>query len=168
MARRGGSPITPLAGERVLAWADSDDGALAGTRDALYLEEQDPAGTTSVVRVPWHEVDTADWQVESSTLVVRGVGRYGEPQPEHRRVLEQPGRLLELLRERVSASIVLTRRVGVDGPLAFTVIGRRASSGERTVAWFVDYDPALDPDDPLVEMAVQEALAEARAEVGQG
>lgn len=159
LPRRDPSPVTPAAGERVLAWTASESGPVAGTRDALYL----PDGT----RLPWHEVETADWDRETGALVVRGVGRYGQPRPEHHLVLSDPGRVLELLRERVTASIVLTRHVLVDGPFGVKVIGRRESSGAREVEWFVEYDAGLDPADPMVEIAVAEALAATRAEVGE-
>ena len=163
LPRRTAPPITPAPGERVLAWAESDDGPVAGTRDALYLQ---PGPDGAPLRLAWDEVEAADWDQDTGVLTVRGVGAYGEPRPEHRRTLTRPGRLLELLRERVSASIVLTRHVPVDGPFGVTLIGRRSSSGERRVAWFVDYDAGLDPADPLVELAVQDALASLRAEVG--
>ena len=128
----------------MLAWAETDNGIVAGTRDALYLP--DAHGHLQPIRVPWHEVETADWDVDTGALVVREVGTYGLTRPEHHLVVDEPGRLLELVRERVTATIVLTRPVPLGGGRHATVIGRRATSGQRAVAWFVEYDVGLDPD----------------------
>ncbi len=79
--------------------------------------------------------------------------------------MEDPALLLQLLRERVTASIVLQRRVPVRGQLGLTVIGRRSPVG-GPVAWMHAYDPGLDPDDPEVAAVADLALAQAQAEVG--
>lgn len=158
-------PLEPATGERVLAWADTDRGVAAGTRDALYLPDQH--GHLQPIRVPWHEVETADWDVDTGALVVREIGTYGLTRPEHRLVVEEPGRLLELVRERVTATVVLTRPVLIGRRRHATIIGRRATSGERAVAWFVEYDLGLDPTAPEVAAAVDAALIAARAEVGE-
>jgi hypothetical protein len=144
-------------GERLLAWADTADGAAGGSRDALYL----PTGE----RLAWDEVEAADWDVESSVLTVREVGRYGEPRRAHRLMVEEPGRLLELVRERVTASVVLLRHVVVAGERGVRVVARRAPGGDRALRWFYEYDEGVDPDDPAVRAAAEEALAAARAEV---
>jgi hypothetical protein len=69
------------------------------------------------------------------------------------------------VRERVTASIVLQRRVPVDSKLGLTVIGRRSPVG-GPVSWMHSYDAGLDPDDPVVGLVADQALAQARAEVG--
>ena len=79
--------------------------------------------------------------------------------------MEDPALLLQLVRERVTASIVLQRRVPVRDPLGLTVIGRRSPVG-GPVAWMHAYDPGLDPDDPEVAAVADLALAQAQAEVG--
>lgn len=144
-------------GERLLAWAESADGTVGGTRDALYL----PGGT----RLPWEEVEAAGWDSEESVLKVSEVGSWGELRREHRLPIDEPGRLVELVRERVSASVVLQRHVPVDGRRGLRVIARRAPRGDRPVAWLFEYDEGLDPDDPLVRTLAEDALAAARTEV---
>jgi flavin-dependent dehydrogenase len=48
--RRPDLPVGP--GERLLAWAVTDDGrAIGGTRDAVYVPQ----------RIPWEQVEAADW-----------------------------------------------------------------------------------------------------------
>jgi hypothetical protein len=148
-------------GEVELARAVSDAGLVVGTRDALYVP-------TSVghLRVPWEDVETADWDPEGDVLRVREVGTWGERRPEYLLAVDDPGRLLELVRERVTASVLLQRHVAVEGTRGVRVIARRAPSGERAVTWLFEYDEGLDPADPLVAHAAETALAAAREEVG--
>jgi hypothetical protein len=147
-----------VAGERVLAAATSPDGELAGTRLALHL----PDGT----RLPWEQVEAAEWDAEARSLHVTLIGAWGQERPSHDVPLDDGAdRLLQLVRERVTSTVLLQRRVPVQGRLGAKVIGRRSPAGE--LAWYVDYDPGLDPADPFVDQAVQEGLAEARAEVGE-
>ncbi len=156
--RRASPPVEVAAGEKVLAWASSDTGPVAGTRAALYL----PDG----VRIPWEQVEAADWDLDTETLKVTAVGTWGEPRPTYPLVLSEPGRLLELVRERVTATVVLQRHVAIRGPLGVRVIARRAATGDRELSWFFEYDEGVDPDDPFVEHAAQEALTAARSELG--
>ena len=146
------------AGEKVLAWAASEAGPVAGTRAALYL----PDG----VRIPWEQVEAADWDLESDTMRVSEVGTWGAPRPTHSVVLSDPGLMLELVRERVTASVVLQRHVPIRGRSGVRVIARRAPTGVRELSWLFEYDEGIDPDDPFVEHATQEALAAARGEIG--
>jgi hypothetical protein len=150
------------AGERMLAWAPVRDGGwVVGTRDALYL----PTG-----RLPWEQVEAADWDRELERLRVSEVGRWGEPRVEHSLTLEEAGssadRLLQLVRERVTASVLLVRHVPIEGRRGLRVVARRAPSGGSPVQWIYEYDAGIDPDDPLVRAAAETALAEARYDVG--
>jgi hypothetical protein len=150
------------AGERVLAWCrTADDGVLAGTRDALYL---DVAG--DVTRIPWEQVEAADWDADTDLLRVSLVGTWGEQRIEHDLELAEPGRLLELVRERVTASVVLQRHVPLAGRRGVRVIGRRAPRGDAPIEWFYEYDEGVDPADPAVRSAAAEALVAARGDVG--
>lgn len=139
-------------GERLLAAAETPAGTVGGTRAALYLGER---------RIPWEQVDTAAWDSEAGMLTVTEVGSWGEPVPTHRIALTDERRLLELVRERVTASVVLTRAFGHG-----RVIARRSPTGGE-VAWFVSYDADADPADPAVAAAAEQALATARSDVGE-
>ncbi len=124
-------------------------------------------GAGETVRVPWERIEDAAWDQESSRLQVTEIGSYGEQRPAYSfEIEEDPALFLQLLRERVTASIVLQRRVPVRGKLGLTVIGRRSPVG-GPVAWMHAYDPGLDPDDPEVAAAADEALASAQSEVGE-
>jgi hypothetical protein len=167
--RRPGVPAEVLEraglarGEKVLAFAQAHDGSwVLGTRRALVLltgEER--------VTMPWEEVEDAAWDLDAERLRVAGVGEYGSPRPTYAFEMEDPALLLQLVRERVTASIVLQRRVPVRDRLGVTVIGRRSPTG-GPVRWMHAYDPGLDPQDPEVVAVADVALIQARSEVGEG
>ena len=157
--RRPTRPAIDLGpGEKLLAWTESAAGdVVGGTRDALYV----PSG-----RVPWEQVEAADWNKETSVLRVSEVGTWGEPRPAYELTMTEPGRLLELVRERITASVVLQRHVAIRGKRGVRVIARRAAAGSRELSWLFEYDEGIDPEDPFVEHAAQEALAAAQGEIG--
>lgn len=146
-------------GERLLAAAEGAAGAIGGTREALYL-----SGT----RLPWEDVQAADWDDETSTLSVVEVGHWGEARVVHTATLDDPQLLLQLVRERVTASIVLQRHVPIEGRRGVRVIARRAPSGSTDLTWIYEYDEGIDPDDPSVQRLASAALSAAQAEVGLG
>lgn len=156
---RAERPDLPLpAGERLLAWAATRDGqAVGGTRHALYLPEG--------VSLPWEAIESAEWDQETDVLQVREVGTWGDPRSTYTAEIGEPGRLLELLRERVTASIVLQRHVPIRGRRGVRVIARRAPGRTAEVAWFFEYDEGVDPTDPEIAAASDRVLAEARADV---
>jgi len=79
---------------------------------------------------------------------------YGEPSGGDDGVLAQfTGLLLELVRERVTASVVLQRRVITDGTRGLLVIGRRPPTGDGEVIWAYQFDAGVDPEDPAVAAA---------------
>ena len=82
-----------------------------------------PRSTTPAGRLPWEQVETADWDRDEDRLRVAEVGEFGQPRPvarAHR--LAGPGWLLQLIRERVTASVLLQRRA-------------RCRSGKRVCRW---------------------------------
>lgn len=156
--RRHRPAIAVGTGESVLAWAEAADGTVvAGTRDAIYVGEE---------RLPWELVEAADWDRDDELLRISEVGTWGEQRIEHAHSFDDPRRLLELVRERVTASVVLQRHVPVGGRRELRVIARRAPSGDRPVAWFYEYDEGVDPSDPAVRAAAEDALCRAREELG--
>lgn len=155
---RSGPTVEVAPGERVLATCSTTDGqVLAGTRDALYLAGE---------RIAWEQVEAADWNRDDEQFRVSLVGAWGQPRVEHTLPISDPGRLLELVRERVTASVVLQRHVALKGRRGVRVIGRRAPRGTGEIEWFYEYDEGIDPADPEVHQAATQALAEARADVG--
>ncbi|MDO9454878.1 hypothetical protein [Nocardioides sp.] len=153
--RRPDLPVGP--GEKLLAWAEAADGTvIGGTRDAFYGPD----------RVPWEQVEAADWDRDTSVLRLSEVGSWGDARPEHVYDVEEPGRLVQLIRERVTASVVYQRHVPVDARRGLRVIARRAPGLATGLTWVYEYDEGVDPDDPLVRLAASQALVAARDEVG--
>jgi hypothetical protein len=144
---------------RPLASATTVEGVVVtGTRDALRIGE---------LTIPWEQVQSADWDKEGAALVVAEVGHWGDERPVHRLALLEPGRLLQLVRERVTASIVLQRHVPVDGRRGLFVIGRRAPAGHGPISWIFEFQNGIDPADPAVQRLAQAALQSARDDVGE-
>ena len=144
-------------GPRPLASAVTTDGVtVAGTRDHLVVGDRS---------IPWEEIEAADWDRDASVLRVAEVGSWGEERARHVLELDDPRRLLELVRERVTASVVLQRHVAVDGRRGLRVIARRAPKGDRPIAWFFEYDEGVDPDDPAVRELAEATLTALRGEV---
>ncbi len=149
-------------GEKVLAHAQDGERWLLGTRYALVVVESgaDP------VRLAWEQVQAADWDQDASTLTVTEVGEFGRTRGAFVFALDNPVLLLQLTRERVTASVVLQRGYLTDGKSGFKVIGRRSPDG-GPIVWMHEYDAGIDPDDPAVVAAAADALERARADVGE-
>ena len=154
---------------RALAATRAVDGTwIVGTRAELVLLAP-PGGPGPVeTRVPWERVEGADWHREDSRLRVTEVGQYGEQRPSYTFTLPdaEPATLLQLIRERVTASVVLQRGQVVAGKRGLKVIGRRPPAG-GPITWMHEYDVGVDPDDPEVAAAAEALLRQARADVGE-
>jgi len=146
---------------RPLSSALSTDGTwLVGTRTALVFVRDDD------VRVlPWESVERADWDADSTRLRVQEIVDFGRPVVVTSFDLPRPGTLPTLVRERVTASIVVQQRVDLARRRGFTVVGRRSPGGDGPVTWAFELDPGVDPDDPAVRTAADAALLEAQRSI---
>jgi len=154
-------------GERVLAGAGATDGTwLFGTREALVVVPSPAGGEPVETRIPWEQVERADWDREEDRLVVSQVGEFGRVRPQHAFNVPDPGLFLELVRERVTASVVLQRRVLTAGNRGLMVIGRRPPAGDGEVSWAYQFDAGVDPEDPEVMARAEAGLRAAQAELG--
>jgi hypothetical protein len=157
-------PVRDAATGKVLASAESPDGSwLLGSRDALVVVPAE-AGEKQVV--PWEQVQRADWDADTSTLRVERVEEFGHPVVPMVFEIAAPGPFLQLLRERVSASIVVQKRIVLERKRGLTVIGRRPPSGTGEVTWAYELDKGVDPADPAVIAAAEEGLREAQESLG--
>lgn len=154
---------------RPLAFAEADGSWLVGTRTDLVLVGSALAdmGPTAT-RIPWERVEGADWNRELSRLRITEIGDFGQPRPSYVFTLpeHEPTVLLQLIRERVTASVVLQRGQLVAGRRGFKVIGRRSPIG-GPITWMHEYDDGVDPHDPDVAAAVEAVLQQAREDVGE-
>lgn len=155
---------------RALAAARAADGTwLVGTRDALVLLASAPGGPVPVeTRIPWERLEGADWDRDESRLRLSEVGSFGEPRPTYTFTMPEaePAALLQLIRERVTASVVLQRGHVVAAKRGFKVIGRRSPAG-GPISWMFEYDEGIDPADPAVVEAADALLRRAREDVGE-
>lgn len=151
-------------GERLLATAlteprgdvDAAQEVVGGTARALYL----PGG----VVLGWHEIDQAIWhrdefRLDVSTLPVDVPARSYEIH------LAEPGRLPELVRERVTSSIVVNQHVPLVGRRGVKIIARRVPE-QVELDWIVVYDPSVDDDDPEVRRRARDAVDVLRCNLG--
>jgi len=149
---------------RPLAAVQADDSTwLLGTRESFHAVRPDGA---SLVDLRWERVQRADWDRDTETLQVVGVEDYGSPVPAYSFVVGEPGGLLPLVRERVTASVVLQQRVDLERKRGFSVSGRRSPSGRGEVPWAYEFDRGIDPADPAVMSAAEAALRDAQESLG--
>lgn len=160
--------------ERMLAASEALDGTwLVATRSRLLvaaeLEESGDAARArqaTVLPFRWEDVHRADWNQDLAVLSVERVEDYGRPVTRHSFELPEPGSLLDVVRERVSASVLVQRRVEVAGKRGLTVIARRAPSEDGEVRWSYQFDPGMDPTDPGVMAAAESGLQDAKESLG--
>jgi hypothetical protein len=156
--------------DRALAAAEAVDGTwLIGTRNGLVLIASAAGGPRPVETwIPWERLEGADWNRDESRLRFTEIGRYGEPRPSYVFAMPdvEPAALLQLIRERVTASVVLQRGALVSGKRGLKVIGRRPPTG-GPITWMYEYDEGVDPDDPAVVEAAEALLQRAREDVGE-
>ena len=146
-------------GERVLAWLPSVGSTLVATDSALVLPEGvEPA------RVPWDRVLRASWEATTLRLTAQDPAG-GRPADLRIPVPEDHGSLPEVVRERVNASIVVTRHVELHGEQGARLVARR-TPGSTELRWSVVFDPGLDPSDPVLRARADEALAALRGSLG--
>lgn len=148
-------------GERPLAWAAGRDGEwYVGTDRAVHL-----AHDGAFRKLGWEHVERADWHSDTERLAVVETADWGEPERRTEISMADPGRLLELLRERVTKSIVCTLYAPVRGRAGLTVVGRRSPVSDGPVAWSYLLANSLDPNDPLVAEVAARTLEQAQREL---
>ena len=144
-------------GERLLAVAPLVGGGWAAVTPSRLCLVSPLSG---VVRRPWAEVDHASWDDVSATLAIWWVGSRAATAVE----LAAPSRLPEALRERVNASILITRDVALPGGGRATVSLRKAADGTLTPQ--VNLPTGTRRGDPGVAEAVDAVVRALREEAG--
>lgn len=156
-------------GERILAAAPNQaDRWVVATGRALYLPTADP-DPPAYRRQPWERVDRAEWDRDAEVLRIVEDAAFGEKLPVTSLILggdrAAQDRLLAVIRERITASVVVATHVGLRGDLGVRVVGRRAPGQDDDLTWSVVFDSGLDPDLPGVLDDAERALADVRSEV---
>ena len=146
-------------GERVLAGAPLlAQGWVVGTTRALHVV--DSAGADE--RHGWDRVAAAVWSDTASMLQVTWVDSRRQLVVE----LEgAPGYLPEVIRERVEASVVISRRLDVTGRRGVRVAIRREAPGAELSTQVVA-DRGVDLTDPVLAARVAAELADLCEQAG--
>jgi hypothetical protein len=148
-------------GERVLAAARLRSGGwLVATTLALHVTGADGSAATS--RHSWDRVAGAVWSDTAAMLQVTWVDGARQLVVE---LAGDEGLLPEVVRERVEASVVLSRRFEVPGRRGVRVAIRRAHHGAELSTQVVA-DRGVDLTDPAIAARVAAELADLREQVG--
>lgn len=137
------------AGQKVLAWSKVAGDWVVATAGHLHLPGREPVAWSDVVRASWDE-PVMELQL---------------PEGMYRLVMEQPGQVPRVVNERVKASVVLQEYVPLLGDKGARFVARR-QPGAADIVWRVTLDPGLDPGDPRVRAAADEALEQLRNATG--
>lgn len=147
-------------GERVLASGRTLSGeSVVATDRRLFLPERGghrPIG--------WDGIEKATWNQEEESLFVVETAPAGTRPLKHRVNLDRNARLLDVVREQVTASVVISRHVPVDPRRGVRVTGRRRPGADK-LSWTVTADAGLDVGDPEVRSRIGAAVDAVRAEV---
>ncbi|MGL5406335.1 MAG: hypothetical protein ACRDAX_06055 [Propionibacteriaceae bacterium] len=139
---------------RVLAWAQTLDGVVVGLPDRLSIRRGE-----LWEHLRWDEVINGGWDNQQGVLrwtTADGAGSIS---------LEEPGRVPELFRERVQASIMVNQQVDIEGSDGITVTARRNPSDTRSeLSWLALPLGTTDLNDPKIRALADEAVASIRSD----
>ena len=144
---------------RILAWAAGSDEPGGGTFCIGSPAVLSTGGVSGWQHVGWHLIERGGWNAELRQLSwVQVDGRRGAVH------LDRPGRLPELFRERVEATIVVRQFVPLAGERGVTVSARRDLAPGGGLDWHTSLTRGLSLQSEAVQAAVEDALAAIRAE----
>lgn len=136
-------------GERPLAWAAVDHDWVVATTARIRLPGRQPLAWQEVVRAAW-DPPVLEVQVPGETV---------------RLTLEDPGSIPEVVNERVKASVVIQQHVALLGDKGVRLVARRKPDS-TDITWRVTFDAGIDPNDPAMRAAADQALRELRTAIG--
>ena len=145
-------------GERVLAWARLVGGGVAAATLG-GIRVRTPRG--ALVARAWVDVEHAEWDAESRTMVIWWVGERRFTALE---VADGGSQLPVAVRERVQSSVLLTSEVTLGGGRRVRLALRRDAAGALSTQALPP--PGMDLSDPADAAAVQRAMAALRAQAG--
>ncbi|MEU7897644.1 hypothetical protein AB0B45_32895 [Nonomuraea sp. NPDC049152] len=142
--------LATTTGERVLTFAQADEGYVVATDLALFLPDGE--------RVPWETVEQAGWDEDGLNLTTSDGRRLSAR-------IAEPHRLPEAVRERVNSTIVVNKYVQLPGRGGVRLVARR-TPGADAFTWTFHFDEGLDPDDPGLRAQAEQALEGLRRSMG--
>ena len=142
---------------KVLAWGRTDTGGIIIATAAALVIDAEPGRT-----LPWDRIDRASWEPPQLRLEFRDPDS-GAPE-RMGLVLAEHGELPPVIHQRVTRSVVTSRRVELPGGVGAVLAARR--NGKGAVTWTVVFDAGADPGDPELQRAAREALTQFRESLG--
>jgi hypothetical protein len=144
---------------RILAWATSQTGfCIASPATFSYGNEN------GWEHVGWHEIEHGSWNAERSRLSWVRYAAAGEAPSRGSLELTEPGRIPDLFRERILATIAVEKFVPLSGERGVTVTARRDLGRRGAVSWHGTLTRGLSWQTEGVPAAVDQAMEEVRAE----
>jgi len=155
-----------VPGERVLAWMPVGESSLVATETTLVLPEDDGVRRSAgaELRVPWDRILRASWEPEIVEITAQPESG-GRPVVHRVRISGEPGVLPEVVRERVTSSLVVQHHALLDGERGARFIARRVPD-TTDLRWSVVFDTGLDPADPVLRARADEILTGLRSSLG--
>ena len=155
--KRDSAALGVRSGERIMASgmgpSKYQPPIVVATDRALYF-----ASESEPVRLSWPEITRAGW--EDPWLTIETVS--GENITLH---LSPAGELPPVVRDRVTASVLIRERVQLDVGGSVVCVGRRAPLSD-TITWLLEFDSETDSQDPEIRASADRALGELRATLG--
>lgn len=146
--------MVPLQrGERLLVAGHDTSGAAYAATDRALLHRHDAFWR----RIGWEHVDHIGWCAAHRTLTLATPRIRGAPTATVQVTTSTP--LLDLVRERVAATIVITSDITLDDGTVVRIVGRRVP-GTDDVNWVVI------AAEPIAEDQVAAAIRALRSELG--
>lgn len=141
-------------GSRPLVRVSTREGAVVtATREHLHISEPE-------ITVPWHTVITAEW---TAPILRVHAAPAGAPLRLNLEIPE-PKRLPEVVRERVTDSVIISERRTLAGGAGATFVARRLPGDE--VAWTVVFDSGFDSRDRGLQAQAAQLLEDLRSTLG--
>ena len=141
-------------GSKNLVEVTTASGAIVtASRESLSISE--PA-----VTLPWYSVVSAVWEAP----VLKVLATYDGKPLKLDLEIPNPKRLPEVVRERVTDSVIITERRTLPAGVGATFVARRHPGDE--VAWAVVFDSGVDSADPALQEQASELLSELRSTLG--
>lgn len=150
-----------LDGERVLAWgigttAQPDSSFVVATSAALYDQR-------TGARYGWIDIIKGTWEEPELHLTLAEGGA-------SKRILirvDQANDLPAAVRDRVTDTVVVSEYLELGDGAGAQFVARREPGGSlEDIRWSVVFDSGLDPQDPGLRAAADEALAGLRSSLG--
>ena len=143
---------------RILAWARTSGGFCIGGLTRLSISDGDHWTHT-----PWHEIERGEWNAETRSLRWKRLdGGRGAA------TLIEPGRMPELFRERIAATIALERFVSLAGDRGVIITARRNLVDGGSISWHSTLTRGLSWQTEGVREAADRAVAELKSEYDLG